>query len=184
GRDHVLFRPSDCDDHQLLVRFREHKSYVPLMDLRLPDMSGIAATDAIRAEFTPARIISGFGYLENDRLVPDRLFWGANIPSIAPVLTAATVWRFVGDRLTLGLRRPRSEGGEAFILSNRSKISASLTKRAAQIEVLLMDVDGTMTSGGVTLLSQTEEIALEIKTFDAHDGQGLTLAHPAGLRAG
>jgi 3-deoxy-D-manno-octulosonate 8-phosphate phosphatase (KDO 8-P phosphatase) len=47
-----------------------------------------------------------------------------------------------------------------------------------------MDVDGTMTNGGVTLLSQTEEIALEIKTFDAHDGQGLTLAHTAGLRTG
>jgi 3-deoxy-D-manno-octulosonate 8-phosphate phosphatase (KDO 8-P phosphatase) len=47
-----------------------------------------------------------------------------------------------------------------------------------------MDVDGTMTSGGVTLLSQTDEIALEIKTFDAHDGQGLTLAHTAGLRTG
>jgi 3-deoxy-D-manno-octulosonate 8-phosphate phosphatase KdsC-like HAD superfamily phosphatase len=57
------------------------------------------------------------------------------------------------------------------------KISGALKKRAAQIELLLMDVDGTMTDGGVILLSQTEEIALEIKTFDAHDGQGLTLAH-------
>lgn len=64
------------------------------------------------------------------------------------------------------------------------RISPTLRKRAAQIEVLLMDVDGTLTDGGVTLLSQTEEIALEIKTFDAHDGQGLTLAHTAGLRTG
>lgn len=47
-----------------------------------------------------------------------------------------------------------------------------------------MDVDGTMTTGDVTLLSQSEEIAVEIKTFDAHDGQGLTLAHTAGLRTG
>ena len=47
-----------------------------------------------------------------------------------------------------------------------------------------MDVDGTMTDGSVTLLSQTEDTALEIKTFDAHDGQGLTLAHTAGLRTG
>jgi 3-deoxy-D-manno-octulosonate 8-phosphate phosphatase (KDO 8-P phosphatase) len=47
-----------------------------------------------------------------------------------------------------------------------------------------MDVDGTMTDGGVTLLSQTDGSALEIKTFDAHDGQGLTLAHTAGLRTG
>jgi 3-deoxy-D-manno-octulosonate 8-phosphate phosphatase (KDO 8-P phosphatase) len=64
------------------------------------------------------------------------------------------------------------------------RISESLKKRAAQIEVLLMDVDGTMTAGGVTLLSQTDRIAVEIKTFDAHDGQGLTLAHTAGLRTG
>jgi 3-deoxy-D-manno-octulosonate 8-phosphate phosphatase (KDO 8-P phosphatase) len=47
-----------------------------------------------------------------------------------------------------------------------------------------MDVDGTMTDGSVTLLSQTDGMALEIKTFDAHDGQGLTLAHTAGLRTG
>ena len=64
------------------------------------------------------------------------------------------------------------------------KISPVPKKRAAQIELLLMDVDGTMTDGGVTLLSRTEDIALEIKTFDAHDGQGLTLAHTAGLRTG
>lgn len=69
-------------------------------------------------------------------------------------------------------------------MAGHPKISASLRKRAAQIKVLLMDVDGTMTDGGVTLLSQTEEIAIEIKTFDAHDGQGLTLAHTAGLRTG
>jgi 3-deoxy-D-manno-octulosonate 8-phosphate phosphatase (KDO 8-P phosphatase) len=64
------------------------------------------------------------------------------------------------------------------------KISPALKKRAAQIKLLLMDVDGTMTDGGVTLLSQADGSALEIKTFDAHDGQGLTLAQTAGLRTG
>ena len=64
------------------------------------------------------------------------------------------------------------------------KISPAIKKRAGQIKVLLMDVDGTMTNGGVTLVSQTDGTALEIKTFDAHDGQGLTLAHTAGLRTG
>ena len=64
------------------------------------------------------------------------------------------------------------------------KVSAGVRKRAAQIKVLLMDVDGTMTDGGVTLLSQSDGSALEIKTFDAHDGQGLTLAHTAGIRTG
>ena len=69
-------------------------------------------------------------------------------------------------------------------MPNRTQIPASVKKRAAQIKVLLMDVDGTMTTGAVTLLSQTEKVALEVKTFDAHDGQGLTLAHTAGLRTG
>src|SRR4029077_9383514 len=64
------------------------------------------------------------------------------------------------------------------------KIPASLAKRAKQIQVLLMDVDGTLTDGSVTLLSQPDGSALEIKTFDAHDGQGLTLARTAGLRTG
>ena len=65
-----------------------------------------------------------------------------------------------------------------------SNIFPALKKRAAQIKVLLMDVDGTMTDGSVTLLSQWDGTALEIKTFDAHDGQGLTLAQTAGLRTG
>jgi 3-deoxy-D-manno-octulosonate 8-phosphate phosphatase (KDO 8-P phosphatase) len=69
-------------------------------------------------------------------------------------------------------------------LAGNSKISPALKKRAANIQLLLMDVDGTMTDGSVTLLSQTDGTALEIKTFDAHDGQGLTLAQSAGLRTG
>jgi 3-deoxy-D-manno-octulosonate 8-phosphate phosphatase (KDO 8-P phosphatase) len=69
-------------------------------------------------------------------------------------------------------------------LSRSLKLSPALKKRAKQISVLLMDVDGTMTDGSVTLLSQPDGSALEIKTFDAHDGQGLTLAHTAGIRTG
>jgi 3-deoxy-D-manno-octulosonate 8-phosphate phosphatase (KDO 8-P phosphatase) len=69
-------------------------------------------------------------------------------------------------------------------LAKALKISSALRKRAAKIKVLLMDVDGTMTNGAVTLLSQPDGSALEIKTFDAHDGQGLTLAHTAGVRTG
>ena len=69
-------------------------------------------------------------------------------------------------------------------LPRTSKISSALKKRASKIKVLLMDVDGTMTDGGVILLSQPDGGALEIKRFDAHDGQGLTLAHTAGLKTG
>jgi 3-deoxy-D-manno-octulosonate 8-phosphate phosphatase (KDO 8-P phosphatase) len=64
------------------------------------------------------------------------------------------------------------------------KISVSLKKRAAKINVVLMDVDGTITDGSVSLLSQPDGSALEMKTFDAHDGQGISLARTAGLRMG
>jgi 3-deoxy-D-manno-octulosonate 8-phosphate phosphatase (KDO 8-P phosphatase) len=69
-------------------------------------------------------------------------------------------------------------------LPNAGKVSPALRTRAARIKLLLMDVDGTMTDGSVILLSQPDGSALEIKTFDAHDGQGLTLAHTAGLQTG
>ena len=64
------------------------------------------------------------------------------------------------------------------------KISARVASKAKQISVLLMDVDGTLTDGSVTLASTPDNHALEVKTFDAHDGQGLSLAVTAGLRTG
>ena len=42
---------------EALRQFREHRPDVTLMDLRLPDMSGIEALTAIRMEFPDARII-------------------------------------------------------------------------------------------------------------------------------
>jgi DNA-binding NarL/FixJ family response regulator len=42
---------------EALQKFREHQPDVTLMDLRLPDISGIDAMIAIRSEFADARII-------------------------------------------------------------------------------------------------------------------------------
>src|ERR1700733_5221512 len=42
---------------EALQRFREHRPDVTLMDLRLPDMSGVDAMIAIRAEYPEARVI-------------------------------------------------------------------------------------------------------------------------------
>lgn len=69
-------------------------------------------------------------------------------------------------------------------MASQLRMTPSLKKRAAKIKVVLMDVDGTLTDGRVTLLSQPDGSALEIKTFDAHDGQGLSLGRAAGLRMG
>ena len=42
---------------EAILQFRKHQPDVTLMDLRLPDKSGVDATIAIRAEFPEARII-------------------------------------------------------------------------------------------------------------------------------
>jgi len=64
------------------------------------------------------------------------------------------------------------------------KTSPALKKRAAKLKVVLMDVDGTITDGSVTLLSQPDGSAIEIKTFDAHDGQGMTAGPHGGIAHG
>jgi DNA-binding NarL/FixJ family response regulator len=43
--------------HEAILGFREHRPDITLMDLRLPDISGIDAMIAIRTEFGNARII-------------------------------------------------------------------------------------------------------------------------------
>ena len=86
-----------------------------------------------------------------------------------------------GFSVTLLLLFPE---GVVAVSTKQRKISPALKKRAAKIKVVLMDVDGTITDGSVTLLSQPDGSALEIKTFDAHDGQGISLARTAGLRMG
>ena len=62
---------------------------------------------------------------------------------------------------------------------------ASLLDRAKKIKLFLMDVDGTITNGGVCLISPPGggEI-LEMKVFNAKDGAGLTLAHIMGIKTG
>lgn len=64
------------------------------------------------------------------------------------------------------------------------KLTPALKKRARQIRLLLMDVDGVLTDGRVWLISQLDGTATEIKGFSAYDGAGLKLAKLAGLRTG
>ncbi len=46
-----------CGGREAIQQYREHRPDVTLMDLRMPDLSGIDALLAIRAEFPEARII-------------------------------------------------------------------------------------------------------------------------------
>lgn len=67
--------------------------------------------------------------------------------------------------------------------------SPDVLSRARKIKLFLMDVDGTLTDGGVCLISSTkaeepDPMVMEMKVFDAHDGQGLSLAHTMGIKTG
>jgi 3-deoxy-D-manno-octulosonate 8-phosphate phosphatase (KDO 8-P phosphatase) len=66
-----------------------------------------------------------------------------------------------------------------------NRVRAEVLRRAKRIKLFLMDVDGTLTDGSVSLMSNmaTGEL-FELKTFDAHDGAGLTLAHIMGIKTG
>jgi 3-deoxy-D-manno-octulosonate 8-phosphate phosphatase (KDO 8-P phosphatase) len=68
--------------------------------------------------------------------------------------------------------------------------SPDVLNRARKIKLFLMDVDGTLTDGGVCLISSTATdgtsavTVSEMKIFDAKDGQGLSLAHTMGIQTG
>ncbi|HTV06911.1 MAG TPA: HAD hydrolase family protein [Acidobacteriaceae bacterium] len=57
--------------------------------------------------------------------------------------------------------------------------------RARKIKLFLMDVDGTLTDGGVCLISTPGvEGFAEMKVFGAKDGAGIKLASIMGIRTG
>ena len=53
----MLLVAEASDGREAILKYREHQPDVTLMDLRLPDMSGIDVMLAIRTEFPEARII-------------------------------------------------------------------------------------------------------------------------------
>lgn len=64
------------------------------------------------------------------------------------------------------------------------KFPAPVMRRARNIKVLLMDVDGTMTPGIVCLQGFPDGSVVEMKVFNAHDGAGIKLASIMGIRTG
>jgi 3-deoxy-D-manno-octulosonate 8-phosphate phosphatase (KDO 8-P phosphatase) len=61
----------------------------------------------------------------------------------------------------------------------------SLLERAKKIKLFLMDVDGTLTDGGVCLMSMPNDGGIaEMKVFSSLDGLGLKLVHTMGIQTG
>lgn len=59
-------------------------------------------------------------------------------------------------------------------------ISAPLRRKARRIKLLLLDVDGVLTDGGIMIDAR----GVESKRFDVRDGQGITLLKRAGIEVG
>jgi 3-deoxy-D-manno-octulosonate 8-phosphate phosphatase (KDO 8-P phosphatase) len=59
-------------------------------------------------------------------------------------------------------------------------IPLRLRKKAEKIKLLLLDVDGVLTDGGIVI----DNRGVETKRFDVHDGQGITLLVRSGLTVG
>ena len=59
-------------------------------------------------------------------------------------------------------------------------IPAPLRRKARKIKLLLLDVDGVLTDGGIVI----DERGVESKRFDVRDGQGITLLKHAGVEVG
>jgi len=55
-----------------------------------------------------------------------------------------------------------------------------IDRRAARVRLLLMDCDGVLTDGRITLINDGDEE----KSFHTRDGHGIVLLHRAGLRSG
>lgn len=74
--------------------------------------------------------------------------------------------------------------------SLKTPVSPNVLERARRIRLFLMDVDGTLTDGGVCLVSSVASdgegapTVSEMKVFNAQDGTGLSLAHTMGIQTG
>ena len=59
-------------------------------------------------------------------------------------------------------------------------ISRRVQSKARKIKLLLLDVDGVLTDGGIII----DDRGVEAKRFDVRDGQGITLLLRAGIQVG
>ena len=60
------------------------------------------------------------------------------------------------------------------------RIPAAVRRKAKSIRLLLLDVDGVLTDGGIIL----NDRGVETKRFDVRDGLGITLLQLAGIQVG
>jgi 3-deoxy-D-manno-octulosonate 8-phosphate phosphatase (KDO 8-P phosphatase) len=105
-----------------------------------------------------------------------------------------TIARRQGDRVTrrqgdtvsdrtgerIGAEKTRQTGpGHLVTLSPCHLVTPTLATRCQSVELLLLDVDGVLTDGGIIYTDQH----VELKSFHVRDGSGLKLWQRAGKRS-
>lgn len=70
-------------------------------------------------------------------------------------------------------------------MSDTLTLDPSLLERAKKVRLFLMDVDGTLTNGGICLMSLPNDGGIaELKVFNSLDGLGIKLADDMGIKTG
>jgi DNA-binding NarL/FixJ family response regulator len=161
-----------------LEQFRQHRPDVTLMDLRLPDMSGISAIAAIRAEFSEARVIVVTTF-EGDYEIQRALAAGA----FGYLLKSAPLDELVGfiRKVHLGRRHLPSDVAESLATYMGAD---PLTER--EVEVLKRIAEGDRNRDiGERLEISEDTVKVHVKRImDKLGAKDRTQAVAIGLRRG
>jgi DNA-binding NarL/FixJ family response regulator len=168
-----------ANGRQALERFREHRPDVVLMDLRMPDMDGVSAIEAIRAEFPDARILALTTY-EGDVDIHRALEAGARGYLIKDMLLTDV----------LGAIRAVHRGERVIPMAVAAKLAeftprTDLTPR--EVEVLQLVAKGLSNRDVASIIGRTDEtVKVHLKNIFAKLGvadrtEAVTLALSRGI---
>jgi DNA-binding NarL/FixJ family response regulator len=168
-----------ANGREALERFREHRPDVVLMDLRMPDMDGVSAIGAIRAEFPDARILALTTY-EGDVDIHRALEAGARGYLIKDMLLTDV----------LGAIRAVHRGERVIPMAVAAKLAeftprADLTHR--EVEVLQLVARGLSNRDVAGIIGRTDEtVKVHLKNIFAKLGvadrtEAVTLALSRGI---
>jgi DNA-binding NarL/FixJ family response regulator len=168
-----------ANGRQAVELFREHRPDVVLMDLRMPEMDGVSAIEAIRAEFPEARILALTTY-EGDVDIHRALAAGARGYLIKDMLLSDV----------LSAIRAVHRGERVIPLAVAARLAeftprSDLTER--EIEVLQLVARGLSNRDVAGVIGRTDEtVKVHLKNIFAKLGvadrtEAVTLAFSRGI---
>jgi DNA-binding NarL/FixJ family response regulator len=138
-----------CNGREAIDQFRRHRPDITLMDLQMPEMSGLDAMIAIREEFPSARIIVLTTYA-GDALALRALKAGARGYLLKSLLRKELL-----D--TIGLVHAGQKRIAPAVATELAEHAADEALSPREVSVLSLIADGNANKAVATLLSITEE---------------------------